>query len=154
MRRNKIHDDRWKDRCDKLAAFYSVADEKFMLDAWTINDQTTTTTMTKRFRRRSSSARESAVGAPVRAPGLGSVKAHDRVTGVQLAIFNDRCSTIPRRSRKSAAAVAGKSKRWTELTNATSASPLDWMCGVRVRIQLCSWRPAYQCIAVSTARVA
>lgn len=30
--RNKIHNDRWANTCDKRAAFYRVADEKFIRD--------------------------------------------------------------------------------------------------------------------------
>lgn len=84
-----------------------------------------------------------------RAHGLGSLKARDRLTDVQLAIFNDRCSTIPRRSPKSrdrGRSLHGNSKRSSELTNVMLDLRSPLICGVLLGLLTAARRrSAYQC---------
>jgi len=107
-RRMKQNQRRSMERRDKHTAFYGFTDEKFIHDGSAIDAR-------RRCRRlgwgrRSSVAWQSVVGAlpsrracselwPGPRVGQGSRPAI-RLTDVQLAIFNDRCSTIPRRSAK------------------------------------------------------
>jgi len=144
--RTKQNSRRSMERHMRQTAFYGVADEKFMRHSWTIDAR-------RRRRRRRRRGRcfdddwallESQRCAVVpsrcsrslarcRAQGLGSVKARDRLTGVQLAIFNDRCSTIPRRSPKSrdrSRSLHGNSIRSSELTNVML--PNGWTCAARL----------------------
>jgi len=105
---NKIHGDRWKDRCGSRTrvAFYSVADEKFIRG--TVERSMHGGRGRRRRRRRFADSdddrasecwRRISVGRSLAAPRPRSTR-QDRLTDVQLAIFNDRRTTIPRRSAK------------------------------------------------------